>query len=363
MDEALADELRSRPDGAALQAIYENIRTTAPGSDVAEAESEAVRRRETAWARLDARLRDPSRVPFTEDVPPMLSLVTDETPGVFDDAGSAAGALATNTNTNTNTTAAAPPPPRRAARPVWWAVAATLLVAVGGVATWGALPVAQQVVSGEPARMLELPDGSRVWMAAGSRLQYSRRLGWPTVLRPADRAVQLEGEAFFDVQRDGRSFRVLTADATVQVLGTRFSVRAASGTHGSRVQVEEGRVAVAHEGLRVELIAGQGTVVTSTRLVVRDVPLPRVALWRSGGLAALDEPLGEVLSELSRRFGVELEFDDDVDLGAAVSVFYPETPRPEVVLGDLCTAQGLSFERTSRGYRVRAGVRGVVPRP
>jgi hypothetical protein len=39
-----------------------------------------------------------------------------------------------------------------------------------------------------------------------------------------------------------------------------------------------------------------------------------------------------------------------------VSLFYPSMPAITVVLADLCTAQGLRFERTSRGYHLTRSI-------
>jgi ferric-dicitrate binding protein FerR (iron transport regulator) len=171
--------------------------------------------------------------------------------------------------------------------------------------------------------------------------------------------VALTGRGFFTVARDGRTFTVRTRDAQVRVLGTRFDVRGPAGTWGTQVMVEEGHVAVsaaarAEAGGTVELRAGQRAVVGGggTTPLVTAVSPERIASWRSGGLAALDEPLGAVLDELAHRAGVEITRAGDIDEVAAVSLFYPSMPAINVVLADLCTAQGLRFERTSRGYHL-----------
>ncbi len=299
-----------------------------------EAAQREAAQREAAWGRLQGRLHDPARVPFTDDVP-------------------AAPTLEINRASNASEH-------RHPARTIWrlgWSMAAALLLAVGGVAVWGATPVRHTVARGAAAAPLRLPDGSRVWVAAGSALSYDRRLAWPAPLRSAHRDVELQGTAFFDVAREGRAFRVRTSDATVQVLGTRFEVRAGTETFGSRVQVEEGRVAVTAGSARTELTAGQGTMVSAIGLTPQPTARQGVATWRTGGLAALDEPIGAVLEELSRRFAVEITADATVDTLATVSLFYPTAPSVDVVLGDVCAAQGLTFERTSRGYRVRGAVR------
>jgi hypothetical protein len=209
--------------------------------------------------------------------------------------------------------------------------------------------------------------------------QYTRRVNAINALEPEMRRLtdaQLRGKIFelrarldkgtsaddllidaFAVARDGRPFIIRTPDATVQVLGTRFEVRAAEGQHGSRVQVEEGKVAVTAGRGRLVLTAGQGARVTPEGLQPQPVARQGVATWRTGGLAALDEPISAVLEELARRFSVEITTDATVDARATVSLFYPTVPGVERVLSDLCAAQNLSFIRTSRGFRVQGAVR------
>ncbi len=342
--------LRDRVDGAALRAVYDAVgRATLNAGEVSAAE------REAAWTRLSRRLNDPDRVPFRDDVPPMLELVTDEPV----DADMASTVLAP----------AAPPAdpegrrePSRAAMPRRFrhvlrglAAAAVLLLGVG--IGWGSGQRVHQNAPGGRTVMVSLADGSRVWLTPGSTLSHPRRwallrspgLAW---LAPDVRHVALRGDAFFAVARDGRPFSVATGDAEVRVLGTRFMLRAAQGDHGTRVQVEEGRVAVVHASSRVELAAGDAAHVKGTAITPYRVPTGRVAVAAQGGMAAIDEPLGEVFDALSRRYGVQIERSPRVNLASLVSFVFPDEPDMETVLGDLCAAQGLTYTRSSRGYRI-----------
>ena len=68
---------------------------------------------------------------------------------------------------------------------------------------------------------LTLPDGTLVWLNAGSKLVYDDNYGLHK------RRLQLEGEAYFDVaQQAGVPFEVAVKDAVVLVLGTAFNLRA-----------------------------------------------------------------------------------------------------------------------------------------
>ena len=69
-----------------------------------------------------------------------------------------------------------------------------------------------------------LSDGSRVWLNSGSSLRY------PVTFKGDSRTVHLAGEAYFEVATrpmrngDRQPFRVITADQSIEVLGTEFNV-------------------------------------------------------------------------------------------------------------------------------------------
>jgi transmembrane sensor len=67
---------------------------------------------------------------------------------------------------------------------------------------------------------IDLPDGSSVWLNAGSKLEYDKSFGNEL------REVHLTGEAYFDVVKNpDKPFIVNTKAAKVKVLGTAFNVR------------------------------------------------------------------------------------------------------------------------------------------
>jgi len=67
---------------------------------------------------------------------------------------------------------------------------------------------------------LLLPDGTRVWLNAGSRLTYEKTYG------AESREVSLTGEALFDVAHNAtRPFIIHAAHVDIRVLGTRFNLK------------------------------------------------------------------------------------------------------------------------------------------
>jgi ferric-dicitrate binding protein FerR (iron transport regulator) len=67
---------------------------------------------------------------------------------------------------------------------------------------------------------LQLPDGTKVWLNAGSKLEYDKNFG------NNNREVTLNGEAYFDVVKNAaKPFIIHTSKMDIKVLGTVFNVK------------------------------------------------------------------------------------------------------------------------------------------
>jgi transmembrane sensor len=337
--------LASRPDAEALRATWAALPSRNHSLDEA---------REAAWERLTARLGDSTRTPYTDDVWTPLVLLDDADAGPLPTALSPTPSKASSSAGRSLSRTAS-----RDIRRSWrgaarWA--AVLAVSIAGGATWRAIPIVHVAPVGKTPSTFALSDGSTVKLAGGARLTVPRALGWPGLLGAPRRDVSLDGTAFFDVAHDGRPFVVATSDASVEVLGTRFEVRSPTSAAGTVVQVASGKVAVSAVSTNTRIVLGVGeqTVVTASPLSAMRVPAARVATWRTGGLAAVNEPLGSVLAELARRYAVRITLADSAAADVQVSLFYPQAPALATILTDLCTARGLVLVRTSEGFTLRA---------
>ena len=196
-----------------------------------------------------------------------------------------------------------------------WAVAA-LAVAVIGVARWQVSSSAQSVAVtyntpvGASDSVL-LPDGSKVILAAGSRLIVAANYG------DGQRSVELQGAGQFTVKHDEkRPFSVRAGSALVRDLGTTFTVKAVDGA-GVVVAVTEGSVSLSdsmasHKGAAVNLRAGDRGRMRADGSVLseRGSVTPDEAAWVVGKLVYHDAPLAEVQADLRRWYGVELVVAD-----------------------------------------------------
>lgn len=162
-----------------------------------------------------------------------------------------------------------------------------------------------------------LPDGTFVALNYDSRLKYH-------VSQDRDlQKVELEGEAFFRVTKNkARTFRVMTSDMCVNVLGTEFDVRAYQDDPNIETILSEGSIEI--DGLP----ARKETVLLSPgeqwkynkgnqRYSVTKVN-PRLAtLWRTGEYYFDGVTLQEMARTLERMYKVNIRFIDH-DLGKEI---------------------------------------------
>ena len=87
--------------------------------------------------------------------------------------------------------------------------------------------------------VLTLPDGSRVWLNAGSKIRYAGNFN------RKKRELFLEGEAYFQVQTNPKKpFNVNAAGISIKATGTKFNVRAYSDENFIETTLIEGKVVV-----------------------------------------------------------------------------------------------------------------------
>jgi transmembrane sensor len=149
-----------------------------------------------------------------------------------------------------------------------------------------------------------LPDGSKVILNADSKLSF-KRIFWSR-----NRAVDLDGEAFFQVKKGSR-FTVNTAKAIVTVLGTSFNVFARA--ERAEVSCFTGKVKVnAKQGNEIILTKGNSTQIENDTLIPPKIfDESKTAAWRSGEFYFESKPLGDVFEELERQFNITIEYRGD----------------------------------------------------
>ncbi|WEK38227.1 MAG: FecR domain-containing protein [Candidatus Pseudobacter hemicellulosilyticus] len=156
--------------------------------------------------------------------------------------------------------------------------------------------------------MLQLPDGSRVWLNAASSLRY------PTAFQGKERRVELTGEAYFEVAPNkGQPFFVtLNNQATVEVLGTRFNANAYGNEQQLDATLLEGSVRVVSGSSRVVLEPGQNARINGSIQVQREADINQVIAWKNGLFNFEGKKLREVMRQLERWYDIEVVVQPEV---------------------------------------------------
>lgn len=152
---------------------------------------------------------------------------------------------------------------------------------------------------------LQLSDGTKVWLNAGSELSY------PIVFSGPEREVSLTGEAYFEVATDkSRPFRVHSDKFDVVVTGTAFNISVYP-------EEKEHQIALVHGG--VNILSGQKLLsklqpgkqleynVENGYYSVSDADLESITAWKNGLFLFRDENLSSITKKLGRWYNVDFK--------------------------------------------------------
>jgi ferric-dicitrate binding protein FerR (iron transport regulator) len=162
--------------------------------------------------------------------------------------------------------------------------------------------------------VIELADGSKIWLNADSKLTY------PEVFGKTSREVYLSGEAFFNVAGSAdRPFIVHLAKGMVRVLGTSFNVRAYDN-EPVQTSVTTGKVAFIPKYENGEHTPDTFYITPDEKVIYRhntDNVIKEVTsgeddkAWTEGRLVFRDVSLEDICRELERTFGKKVTFHSD----------------------------------------------------
>lgn len=152
----------------------------------------------------------------------------------------------------------------------------------------------------------ELPDGSKVWLNAGSSISFSGKFDGEV------RSVKLSGEAYFDVKSDQKPFLVETSKFTVNVLGTAFNVMAYQGEPAS-VTLERGKVELQNNGKSLAVLdPGQQAQFSAEndKINIETVEAEIYTSWKENRLIFQSEPLELLAKRLERWYNLKIVIGD-----------------------------------------------------
>ena len=180
-----------------------------------------------------------------------------------------------------------------------------------------------------------LPDGSKVWLNAGSVISYSQGFGYTI------RLVKIVGEGYFEVTHDNElPFSVESDNVSVKVLGTKFNFRDYPSDVEATVSLAEGSVAMnspKHPANDQLLKPGQRATIDKRtgQIRVESYEVANSRQWTNGRLLFDGQPLQEIVNTLERSYNVKITISDKNLLTLR---FYGDFLRQEQTLSEVLDA-------------------------
>lgn len=162
---------------------------------------------------------------------------------------------------------------------------------------------------------VNLPDGSKVWLNSRSYLKHPQKFTGDT------RNVEMEGEAYFSVQKDkSKKFIVNTPfNLKAEVLGTEFNMEAYKESNKVVTTLVSGSVRLSFQNknnTEETMIMKPNEEISynsKTRGVSLSKPyLPTLTAWKDGLVIFRNTPFEDALNVLSKRFNVEFIVKNDL---------------------------------------------------
>lgn len=152
-----------------------------------------------------------------------------------------------------------------------------------------------------------LPDGTHVWLNAGSRIAYSQGFG------VRERNLSLTGEGYFEVHKNREMpFNVKSGNLNVRVLGTKFDFRDYPEDPTAMVSLDEGSVALGlvakPQDSEWRLSPNQRAVLDKKggSLTVEDYDALTARLWTDGTIMLNGRRLADIVTDLSRMYAANI---------------------------------------------------------
>lgn len=202
-----------------------------------------------------------------------------------------------------------------------WSVAAVAIVLLGLITVTAYWQGSRQIQSNFSDIVVEaplgsktkltLPDGSTVWLNAGSKMVYSQGFG------VSDRRLAFQGEGYFEVEKnDEMPFLVQTHDVNVTVVGTKFNFRNYPEDEEAVVELLEGKVALENplKEEAVRYLSPNEKMVLHKATGEMDITSTKVkeaTLWTENILLFDEDLLPDIVRELERSYHVQIEIENE----------------------------------------------------
>ncbi len=192
----------------------------------------------------------------------------------------------------------------------------------------------------------ELPDGTKVWLNAGSTLTYPQNF-WPE-----SRRVELTGQGYFEVTKDPEKPFIVKVDPiySVEVLGTTFDVSAYRDDEMIGTTLVEGSVKLninQKNGKTVSQLLKPNERAefskSTCKLNIASVNADYDTAWINGEIIFRNHSMRQVIKTLSRHYNVKFEVKDNDVLNSVITARFKDEQLPQV-MEYLKLASGIKYK-------------------
>lgn len=244
----------------------------------------------------------------------------------------------------------------------WWkplSVAAAVLLLAGAfyIFTNNNIETTQMLAleTGDERKEVTLADGSKVWLNENSKLTY------PNKMDGEKRMVSLEGEAFFDIERNPKQpFIIETNNANVEVLGTSFQVSAYEASK-TEVIVKTGKVSLGKKNevkpliLTANQVGGYDSTTDNYSFGKEEAINVNELSWQTNVLDFDNTPLKQVLADLENHFDIKLTLTNSDLLNCPFGSIF-NAPKQQETLVAVCKVFELQMVPVNdKSFRLEGG--------
>ena len=161
--------------------------------------------------------------------------------------------------------------------------------------------------------VVELSDGTKVWLNSESQLKYP-----VSFIEGQSREVELAyGEAYFDVspssKHKGAKFKVFNQFQEIDVLGTEFNIKAYKGESNVYTTLLEGKISVSIDNKNLGLKPNQqlDLDINNNTSTIKTVDVYNEVSWKDGVFSFESKTLEEVMKVFSRWYDIEIVFKNN----------------------------------------------------
>lgn len=238
---------------------------------------------------------------------------------------------------------------KRFGRYLRWAAAVLLVVGSATALFFLRTPAKEMetLMAEGKSRIAALPDGSVVWLQAGSNIRYVKDFSG------SQREILLQGEARFDIAANARPFVVKTGSMVTQVLGTVFNINAYPERDSFTVTVLKGRVQVSKEQTIAGVLGAGDRLVSKGKSVIQyKASSQQLAELENGEIQFDKQTLREIMVIFEQWYGYSLQVNDSSILEQKYTGSFHRNGTMEDLLSIICEVNNINYQINNQKQQI-----------